>query len=239
MAQTQSQTESEPDEQLLNEYLKVLDTDQWSTTRTISRRVRYGIDTTRKHLKEIRVSDKVEFRPGGKGGQFKYRKESPFNEQTGVASGKFVAAHLGDVDESQVQPNGVDLTISEVFRTSGTATFSGLGYEKPDRTRMKVGADGSYHLVPGQYPIVYGEQIKIPDGYVGRVYPRSRLMRSGLHLTSALWDQGYEGQGEGLLQVPKSIEKVEISKGMPIAQMVFIEATEAQEYDGSHQGERL
>jgi dUTP pyrophosphatase len=114
-----------------------------------------------------------------------------------------------------------------------------MGYEKPDRTRMETDKDGFYNLYPGQYPIVYGEKIEIPDGFVGRVYPRSRLMRSGLHLTSALWDQGYEGVGEGLLQIPKSIEKVEIEQGMPIAQMVFIKATEAADYDGSHQGEHL
>lgn len=158
-----------------------------------------------------------------------------------VTSGKFVAQHLddGDVPEEQIQPNGVDLTVGEIHRTSGTAEFSEAGYSKPDRLRIESRPDGYYQLYSGQYPIVYGEKIEIPDGYVARVYPRSRLMRSGLHLTSALWDQGYEGIGEGLLRVPYSIDRVQIAEDLPIAQMTFISADDAESYDGTHQKERL
>lgn len=166
--------------------------------------------------------------------------------QNAIASGEFVAEHLNDgsVDEDQIQPNGVDLTIDEVYRTSGMAHFFEEGYEKPNRTLITPSnipwEEGKhYKLASGQYPIVYSEKVEIPNGYVGRVYPRSRLMRSGLHLTSALWDQGYEGIGEGLLQVPRSVSSVTISINMPIAQMTFIRADEAKDYDGSHQKERV
>jgi dUTP pyrophosphatase len=161
---------------------------------------------------------------------------------TGYTSGKFVAEHLndGDVPDEQIQPNGVDLTVGEVYRTSGVATFTESGYDKPDRTKIETRPDGVYQLYSGQYPIVYGEKVFIPEGYIGRVYPRSRLMRSGIHLTSALWDQGYEGIGEGLLQVPRAIDRVEITPSLPIAQMVFVEAdSENHPYRGSHQGERV
>lgn len=158
-----------------------------------------------------------------------------------ITTGEFVAQHIngGGVPEVQIQPNGVDLTVGEVFRTSGVAEFTQSGYSKPNRTKLEVRADGNYQLYPGQYPIVYGEEIQIPDGYVARVYPRSRLMRSGLHLTSALWDQGYRGVGEGLLRVPLSIERVQLADGLPIAQMSFISAADAEDYNGSHQEERL
>jgi deoxycytidine triphosphate deaminase len=158
-----------------------------------------------------------------------------------IATGKFVAEYLndGDVPNEQIQPNGVDLTVGEVFRTSGFAEFSESGYTKPDRTKLTPHDDGYYRLYTGQYPIVYGEKVEIPDGYVARVYPRSRLMRSGLHLTSALWDQGYEGVGEGLLRVPRAIKHAKIADGLPIAQMTFISAEAADDYDGSHQSERL
>lgn len=157
-----------------------------------------------------------------------------------VASGDFVAQYLndGDVPEAQIQPNGVDLTVGEIYRTRGHAKFTEAGYEKPDR--IKMSADQGYYLLhSGQYPIVYGEEIEIPPGYVGRVYPRSRLMRSGLHLTSALWDQEYEGIGEGLLRIPRSINTVEITPDLPIAQMMFISAESERTYYGTHQGERL
>lgn len=164
---------------------------------------------------------------------------------TEIASGTFVAQHLndGDVDEEQIQPNGVDLTIREVYRTSGNAHFFEDDYEMPDRIKIEAERgpfeDGlHYELPPGQYPIIYAEKVEIPEGCVGRVYPRSRLMRSGLHLTSALWDSGYEGFGEGLLQIPKSIEYATFSEGMAIAQMVFMKAEASETYDGTHQGER-
>lgn len=158
-----------------------------------------------------------------------------------VTSGKFVAQYLndGDVPEEQVQPNGVDLTVGDIYRTSGVAEFTESGYNKPDRILIEPRPDGYYQLYTGQYPIVYGEKVEIPDGYVARVYPRSRLMRSGLHLTSALWDQGYEGIGEGLLRVPQSIDRVQIAEGLPIAQMTFISAEDADTYEGTHQEERL
>lgn len=158
------------------------------------------------------------------------------------ATGEFVAEHLNDgqgVEDEQIQPNGVDLTISAIYRTSGIATFRSDGYEKPDRMKMIPRKDGMYHLVAGQYSVVYGEKVAIPEGYVGRVYPRSRLMRSGLHLTSALWDQGYVGVGEGLLQVPRAIQRAKFETGIPIAQMSFIKAEAAEAYDGDHHGERI
>jgi dUTP pyrophosphatase len=164
-----------------------------------------------------------------------------------IATGDFVAQHLndGDVPDEHIQPNGVDLTIQEMYRTSGQAHFFEDDYEKPNRTPIQpvdsIHEEGVevYSIVPGVYPVVYGEKVEIPDGYVGRVYPRSRLMRCGLHLTSALWDQGYEGIGEGLLKVPTSVERVTIPTDMAIAQMSFIEAESADDYEGSHQEERL
>jgi dUTP pyrophosphatase len=166
---------------------------------------------------------------------------------TDIATGDFVAEHLNDgkVRDEQIQPNGVDLTIEEMYRTSGQAHFFDDGYEKPERTpitpRKAIHEDETkvFSIVSGQYPVVYAEKVEIPDGYVGRVYPRSRLMRSGLHLTSALWDQGYEGIGEGLLQVPSSVERVTIPTDMAVAQMVFISAEEAEDYEGNHNKERL
>lgn len=164
-----------------------------------------------------------------------------------VASGEFVAQHVddGDVDEDAIQANGVDLGIDSMFRTSGQVHFFEDGYEKPHRTKIKPKRspfeDGVkvYSIGTGQYSIVYDSVIEIPDGYVGRVYPRSRFMRSSLHITSALWDQGYKGVGEGLLQVPRSIERATIPTDMKVAQLSFIDAEDAEDYEGTHDEERL
>jgi dUTP pyrophosphatase len=163
-----------------------------------------------------------------------------------VTSGDFVAEHLnsGDFPEERIQPNGVDLGIEEIHRTSGNAHFFDGDYDKPKRTKIvqqnaiHEKDTEIYSLGSGPHIITYDAIIEIPDGYVGHVYPRSRLMRCGLQLETALWDQGYEGQGEGLLHVPRSMERVTIPTDMAVAQMVFFEADqEVPGYDGSHQGE--
>jgi deoxycytidine triphosphate deaminase len=157
-----------------------------------------------------------------------------------VTTGEFAARYIndGDVPDEQIQPNGVDLTVGEVYQSRGRVAFFDSGYDKPKRLE-KTPKDGEYLLLNGQYNVVYGEKVKIPNGCVGRVYPRSRLMRSALHLTSGLWDQGYEGVGEGLLQVPPSISRVRIPSEYPIAQISFIRADGAEDYDGTHQQERI
>jgi dUTP pyrophosphatase len=172
-----------------------------------------------------------------------------------IRNGTFVAQHLtpqttsdAEPTNDQIQPNGVDLRIGELYRVSGNhAYFGEEEYVKPKRTKIQpeeeyAGRRQFYSIPPGHYIVVYDEKIHIPEGHVGHVYPRSRLMRSGIQLTTALWDQGYEGVGEGMLIVPKSIKNTEIQVSTPIAQMTLREAESPEEfetYDGSHQGERL
>ncbi len=61
-------------------------------------------------------------------------------------------------------------------------------------------------------------------------------MRNSCMLNTAVWDAGYEGRGEGLLQVHHDIQ---IERGARIAQIVFAEASHDDVYDGSYQGENL
>jgi len=171
-----------------------------------------------------------------------------------IRTGTYVGEHLTDtntdgVSHEQIQPNGVDLTVSGIERITGRyARFNRDDYRKPAREAVEYsyterpGAVPHFRLYPGHYAVIYGEKVTIPEGHVGRVYPRSRVMRSGLHLTSALWDQGYEGRGEGLLIVPTFLDRITIEAGASLAQMVFIEAESVpafDQYDGTHQGERL
>jgi dUTP pyrophosphatase len=55
-------------------------------------------------------------------------------------------------------------------------------------------------------------------------------------LNTAVWDAGYEGKGEGLLQVHHFVE---LERGARIAQLVLAEAGHEGTYDGSYQGERV
>lgn len=173
---------------------------------------------------------------------------------TNIPPGEFIADHLtidGEPltqmtdEQHRIQPNGVDIGIAQLFRLSGRAVFKPDGdYDRTDRMKVTpkpVPAHDElvYSLPAGSYSVIYDVVIEIPDGYTGHVYPRSRLMRCGCHLTTALWDQGYEGVGEGLLQIPRGIERVTIPETMPVAQMTFQPAADADSYEGTHQGERL
>lgn len=93
-----------------------------------------------------------------------------------------------------------------------------------------------YTLIEGPYVVRYNEKIKVPDKHVGFVWPRSRLIRSGNHLSSAVWDSGYEGRGEGGLHINCMTF---LEEGMRLGQFVLARASVMNQYDGSHQGENV
>lgn len=93
-----------------------------------------------------------------------------------------------------------------------------------------------YTLIQGPYVVRYNEKIEVPEDHVGYVFPRSRLIRSGNHLTTAVWDSGYEGRGEGGLHI-NSLSFIE--QGMRIGQFVLARANTISKYDGQHQGESI
>jgi len=106
-------------------------------------------------------------------------------------------------------------------------------HNKDDLIHME---DKYYRLTVGPYVVKYGEKIQVPEDTVGFVLPRSRLIRSNNDLSTAVWDAGYEGRGEGGLKI-NSMTFLE--KGMRIGVFVLADAQTNQQYDGSHQGENL
>jgi dUTP pyrophosphatase len=154
-------------------------------------------------------------------------------------SGAFVAEHVEPTASDQIQPNGVDLTLDAVFEPLEPGRISRNETEIGERQRVASEelareAPEIYYLEPGGYVVRYAELVEIPDGHVGFVYPRSSLMRNGCMLNTAVWDAGYEGRGEGLLQVHHDVE---LERGARVAQLVFAAADHETTYDGSYQGE--
>jgi len=150
-------------------------------------------------------------------------------------SGQFVADQLGDLARAQVQPNGVDLTLGAVFEQT-TPGRIGTDSKTVGERREIEPADGGYRLAPGGYVVRYAERVHIPEGHVGFLYPRSSLLRNSCMLDTAVWDAGYEGCGEGLLEV---YHPVELEAGARIAQLVLADAAHEGVYEGSYQGENL
>ncbi|HMB50995.1 deoxyuridine 5'-triphosphate nucleotidohydrolase [Natronoarchaeum rubrum] len=169
-------------------------------------------------------------------------------------SGAFVAEHVSPLDAEQVQPNGVDLTVEAVFEQVEAGRISRDGKRIGERRELDpenadersssspqaredaAASAPTYRLEPGGYVARYGETISIPEGHVGFVLPRSSLMRNSAMLHTAVWDAGYTGRGEGLLEVNHDLE---LERGARIAQLVFARADHEDTYDGSYQGENL
>ncbi|MFP4529893.1 MAG: deoxyuridine 5'-triphosphate nucleotidohydrolase [Halodesulfurarchaeum sp.] len=160
-------------------------------------------------------------------------------------SGAFVADQLGDVDPEQVQPNGVDLRLDAILEPAGAGSIfrdgTTIGEREPLETVALVNESGTgsregYRLDPGGYVLQYAETVSIPEEHVGFLLPRSSLMRNGAMLNTAVWDAGYTGRGEGLLQVHHEIE---LERGARVAQLVLAGADHEGTYDGNYQGERL
>jgi deoxycytidine triphosphate deaminase len=159
-------------------------------------------------------------------------------------SGRFVADHIEPTTEEQVQPNGVDLTLDAVFEQREPGRIGRDGKTIGDRREVSTASteggtesdDGVYRLSPGGYVVRYGETVAIPEEHIGFIYPRSSLLRNSCMLDTAVWDAGYEGKGEGLLEVH---HKIELEAGARIAQIVFAAADHEDTYDGSYQGENL
>jgi dUTP pyrophosphatase len=149
-------------------------------------------------------------------------------------SGRFVASHFEELRDEQVQPNGVDLTLGAVFEQVSPGRIEHDGKTVGDRRELD--GDGGYRLDPGGYVVRYAERVSIPEGHVGFLYPRSSLLRNSCMLDTAVWDAGYEGCGEGLLEV---YHPVELEAGARIAQLVLADAAHEGVYEGSYQGENL
>ena len=152
-------------------------------------------------------------------------------------SGSFVAEHVTPVAADAIQPNGVDLTLDVVFEQHEPGRIGVDDKRIGDRNELDTDDPGDgYSLPPGGYVARYAETVRIPEGHVGFVLPRSSLMRNSCMLNTAVWDAGYEGRGEGLLQVHRDIE---IERGARVAQLVLAEAAHDGVYDGSYQGENV
>ena len=159
-------------------------------------------------------------------------------------SGRFVADHIEPTTDEQIQPNGVDLTLEAVFEQRESGRIGRDGKTIADRRPVPTVStetstesdDGVYRLSPGGYVVRYGETVAIPEEHIGFIYPRSSLLRNSCMLDTAVWDAGYEGKGEGLLEV---YHEIELEAGARIAQLVFAAADHVGTYDGSYQRENL
>ena len=144
--------------------------------------------------------------------------------------------------ETQVQPNGFDLSLREVSSLHGRGVLaaSNAGRSLPAPESMPFDADGFVDLAPGPYLVLFNEVVDLPTSVMALGRPRSSLCRSGVTVHTAVWDAGYRGRSTALLNVINP-HGFRVQRDARLLQLVFLTLGEAVGlgYDGAYQGENL
>jgi dUTP pyrophosphatase len=153
-----------------------------------------------------------------------------------IARRRIVASDSELVDE-QVQPNGVDLTLDALWVLRGAGRLGRDPDDRvpPERAPIAPKADGWFEVPRGDYVLRFAEVVAVPRDCGGLLFPRSSLLRMGVHVPTAVWDAGYRGRGESLLQVANP-DGLRVQQGARIAQLVLFRLPEqTRAYQGRYQ----
>ena len=159
-----------------------------------------------------------------------------------VWTGEDVAKFIENSENIKINPNGVDLQISEVWRIpeEGIATVHGKDRRiEPEKFKIPPADDGFYHLPKGTYEVRTASKVTVPDTAVGLLFPRTTLNRFGvIKSESGVWDSGYSGYGTQTLRV--TVQELRIHKDECWFQLMFMDMKNKvkQLYDGHWQGEK-
>jgi dUTP pyrophosphatase len=149
--------------------------------------------------------------------------------------------------ETQMTPNGFDLTVEKIFSfsASGSLDFSNKERKLPkakeisSRKIKKGDRFGWWHLKQGSYKIATNETVNLALDLVAIAFSRTSLLRMGGFTQHGVWDAGFKGKGEFILVVdnPKGIR---IKQNARIAQLVFIKMDKTiQGYNGIYHADNL
>lgn len=141
--------------------------------------------------------------------------------------------------EIQLQPAGIDLRVSQVFRFR---SYGDVGFNErrlPEAEEIDP-QDGWWVLKPGPYKIRFAEVVELPKDVMALCFPRSTLLRSGVVVVCTVWDPGYVGRGEALMHVVNPYG-VKLGVNSRVAQLVLIKLAKPPEkiYEGFYKGENL
>ncbi len=144
--------------------------------------------------------------------------------------------------DQQLQPNGFDLTLSQVARLTSAGDM-GSGPDQrglSDTQLLEFDPPGWLHLAAGSYLITFNEVVNLPLDLMALGRPRSSLLRSGVSIHTAVWDAGYQGRSQALLSVYNP-DGYRVQKDARLLQLVFfrLEQPLNQGYQGRFLGENL
>jgi deoxycytidine triphosphate deaminase len=141
--------------------------------------------------------------------------------------------------EKHVQPNALDFDCARIFRpeTYSTAYLSETKKQIRKYTEMeadvKIGEDPAWELINGQgYDFSSNFHVTLPEGVAAQLIIRSTLNRSGVFLTSGLYDSGFSGQVAGVLRISNG--HFTLAKNTRIGQIMFIKSDAGGLYAGGY-----
>jgi dUTP pyrophosphatase len=145
--------------------------------------------------------------------------------------------------DTQLTPNGFDLTASKIFQFSqaGALDFSNKERKIPESSELVVKKEkpgdnfGWWSLGPGIYKVVTNEKVKLPKDLIGVAFPRSSLLRMGAFTQTGVWDAGFEGISEFVLVVTNP-SGMKLKQNARVVQLLFTKITETETgYNGIYQ----
>src|SRR6202011_635823 len=124
------------------------------------------------------------------------------------------------------------------FRRAGALGVDNADRTLPGQEELAFDRDGWLELPPATYGVRYTEWVALPLDCGGLCFPRSSLLRMGVHVPTAVWDAGYAGRAEGLLVVSTPYG-ARLQRGARIVQLVLFRLTEraVAGYAGRYQNE--
>jgi dUTP pyrophosphatase len=144
--------------------------------------------------------------------------------------------------ETQLQPNGFDLTLETISRHNGPGSVGVSNSDRvlPDLLPVPFDSDGWLTLEPGVYHITFNEVVALPLNLMALGRPRSTLCRMGATIHTAVWDAGYEGRSSSLLAVSNPAG-IRLQKNARVLQLVFLGVSDPSQegYSGIYQGENV
>ncbi|HOW42035.1 MAG TPA: deoxyuridine 5'-triphosphate nucleotidohydrolase [Candidatus Omnitrophota bacterium] len=145
--------------------------------------------------------------------------------------------------DTQVTPNGFDLTVAQVhaFEGGGALDFSNKERRLPATRQLAAekrdagDACGWWTLPAGAYKIVTNETVRLPKDLIGIAFARSSLLRMGAFTQTGVWDAGFQGKSEFILLISNP-QGMRLKQNARVVQLLFTHITETEQgYNGIYQ----
>ncbi len=142
--------------------------------------------------------------------------------------------------ESQLTPNGFDMTVCKIYKFEGAGALDFSNKERvlpdtPELMAVKNSSDDKYgwwNLSSGVYKVLTNEVVTLPNDLIATAFSRSSLLRMGAFTQNGVWDAGFSGRSEFVLNVGNPLG-IKVKQNAKILQLIFSRINHTQEgYNG-------